>query len=816
MLRRLDPFVLGLLCAPLAIGCGSDDDTSSPGPDSATFDSTLGDTGVGETDGTLADTPEGGGPDVRPVPSTPIISTIASTRIETERLMFAAGEMQISGEPFAEDFMGRNLDGYDRSALPPNQYSPSGVGGDEIVDIVGFSTAVESYEYSKFHVNNIALQNYAGPSLAWGPVVNAAGATATDEPTVRARLAGRMDTLLHHSGADVAGFAILPPPDSNPLNPLGFSGIHPILVPYRSFDPALVPDVLVGSCTFVGGYATFSKATRIPDYECGYTSLMPVDRITDPSHSLELVIVPGAIGMATWKEALWGIDFAGRVHDAKGNMVDTVDAADEPKVGVPGNTVVGKDDTGSPTEVGTYLGSIPVEGMWGLTYLEEMDNAAQFVLSSLATTDGATYSGFASVKDAIEYDYSSTPRWFPAQTKVVEGAPAEWPSPQLTVGDGKSSAQDLAALMLGHAMFFGMTDGRNASIGGRIGLRLAFDGLPFAKDDGTPNGEATAHDRALGVLRVAFIDLDRLHTLPGTAVITDDATPSATGDAAHGRTVSATTIAHVLIGLRQTLLALNAAITQYGGSDPSPKLDDKGILNAVAIHPPGGDVSFSARVRAVMVKQAEFVRDVLTTDDGSVANSITFDSSSGAPKPVRDTSKVTLESQTAAIRGLLEGFLVTGDATYVTRARKVYQKLDALFYVPAAKFWRGVEGGDDTIAMNAERFAFLQSALREMHKIAKVDGDPLLSRDALEQRIGRVNKLFLNGWDDANDDKVIDKGTECLAGRLQLGEQALTGEYGRNDKGDLVADRDDDCVLNISWSKTAALLAGEVTFSVKK
>ena len=31
--------------------------------------------------------------------------------------------------------------------------------------------------------------------------------------------------------------------------------------------------------------------------------------------------------------------------------------------------------------------------------------------------------------------------------------------------------------------------------------------------------------------------------------------------------------------------------------------------------------------------------------------------------------------------------------------------------------------------------------VRELHKIAKVDGDPLLSRDALEQRIGRVHRM---------------------------------------------------------------------------
>jgi hypothetical protein len=450
--------------------------------------------------------------------------------------------------------------------------------------------------------------------------------------------------------------------------------------------------------------------------------------------------------------------------------------------------------------------------MWGLTYLEEMDNAAQWLLSGLPTTDGATQSGFASVNDALSYDYTSTLRWWPAATKVDEGGPTPWPSPKtLTITDGKSRSDDLAALLLGHAMFFGMTDARNDAIGGKIGLKLAFDGNPFPKDDGVANGEATAHDRALGVIRVAFVDLDRLHTFPGTKILTDEATPGAT--VAHGATATTTTLAHLTIGLRQTLLALNAAITQYGGADPSPKADDKGILNPIAIHPPTGDATFSARVRAVLVEQATFVRDVVTTADGSVANSVSFDSTG---KPTRDPSPTTIESQTAAIRALLEGFLTTGDATFVDRARAVMRKLDALFYVPSAKFWRGVAGGKDEVAMTAERFAFLQSALREVHKIAKVDGDPLLSRAALEPKIGRLNKLVLNGWDDANDDQTIQKATECLAGRLQLGEQALTGEYGRNDVGDLVGDRDSDCLLNISWSKTASLLAGEVAFSVKK
>ena len=42
-----------------------------------------------------------------------------------------------------------------------------------------------------------------------------------------------------------------------------------------------------------------------------------------------------------------------------------------------------------------------------------------------------------------------------------------------------------------------------------------------------------------------------------------------------------TNLAHVLIGLRQTLLAVNGAITQYGAADPDPGADLQGILNPI-------------------------------------------------------------------------------------------------------------------------------------------------------------------------------------------------------------------------------------------
>ena len=72
-------------------------------------------------------------------------------------------------------------------------------------------------------------------------------------------------------------------------------------------------------------------------------------------------------------------------------------------------------------------------------------------------------------------------------------------APPGAVGLG-ASAEDLAAMLLGNAMFFGMTDPRNAAIGQLTGLQLTFDGDPFAADDGLANGQDTAHDRALALI----------------------------------------------------------------------------------------------------------------------------------------------------------------------------------------------------------------------------------------------------------------------------------------------------------------------------
>ena len=71
-----------------------------------------------------------------------VTAVVTSTRFVVREHMLAAGEMQISGEPFAEA-MGRDLHGYSRDLLPTDLYTDLALGF-AWIDLAGFSTAVES------------------------------------------------------------------------------------------------------------------------------------------------------------------------------------------------------------------------------------------------------------------------------------------------------------------------------------------------------------------------------------------------------------------------------------------------------------------------------------------------------------------------------------------------------------------------------------------------------------------------------------------------------------------------------------------------
>src|SRR5450432_1463750 len=125
-----------------------------------------------------------------------ITATTNSTRFVTREHMLAAAEMQVSGEPFAQA-MGRDLAGFSRDQLPTNLYTDVHLTL-AWTDLAGFSTGVESYEYSKQPLNSLAFESMAGTSLAYGPLVNTDGAVGA---AATAHLATLVQHFAHGSNA---------------------------------------------------------------------------------------------------------------------------------------------------------------------------------------------------------------------------------------------------------------------------------------------------------------------------------------------------------------------------------------------------------------------------------------------------------------------------------------------------------------------------------------------------------------------------------------------------------------------------------------
>ena len=315
-----------------------------------------------------------------PVPR--ITATVDSTRFVTREHMLAAGEMQIAGEPLAEA-MGRDLSGYSRDLLPTNLYTDP-VTHVAWIDLPGFSTGVESYEYSKQPMNGLAFEYGAGTSLADAPLVGS-----------QAALIARVQAF--GAGANAAGKWVFPAGtfpttnvigDVNPTgagvpadNPLGWPGIWPTAHVFASFDPAIDPTSAQDLQCSIASDDTPAGMQLVPeicgDYECSAVSLHLQDRVAQ----VDPTITPGADGFSGWKYGLWTLNYLQIMHDDTNAALDS--APDDAIVGVPGS--------------GYYLGSSSIEGFQAQMFILELDARADDWLSRLSTSDGATLSGFPSI-----------------------------------------------------------------------------------------------------------------------------------------------------------------------------------------------------------------------------------------------------------------------------------------------------------------------------------------------------------------------------------------------------------------------------------
>ncbi|MFT3692058.1 MAG: hypothetical protein QM831_02875 [Kofleriaceae bacterium] len=679
-------------------------------------------------------------------PRVTITATVGSTRVTTREQMIAAGEMQLSGEPLAEA-MGRRLANYSRFRVPGDVYFDPQLAMSWI-DLAGYASAIESYEYSKQPMNNLMFESGAGTALAYGPLIGSED---------------KLAAMVQHfaQGAHTLGRFVFPD--------RGWPGMAPTNHVFASFDPAIDPtsDMKL-KCAITSDDnpgAQPGVTVTSSDYECDASSLHLKHREVGD-------ITPGADGFTTWKYGLWVLNYLQSMHDLLERPVHEVGDADLASVGAVDNKIRGKTKTGVFTPAGTYLGSSDIEGFQAQMFIASVDNRAEDWLHHLATADGKTLAGIA---DPKAYAYDSPLAWFP-RVHVTETANV----PAYAYA-GEAEALDVVGLAMGYAEFYTLVDPSNVHVGASAPVRAMFDGDPF--------DPAPFRDRCLGIMRVAMIDLDRMYTNHGVVV-----------DQVGGHTLSTTTLAYTLIGLRTVLRSIGGQLELYSNNQPDTAISHT-PLDTLPIHL--GTSSFSDRLEQILRAQADVLYTQLTDDNGHAFTS--YDVTSG---PVRIES---LDASAAAVRGLFAAYLATGDTKYRARAIAVFDRMDATFYDPEARLYMPP---GKSVEYTPFRFALVQSSLRDMYELVARRPGGEARTPVLEDRIARLDKLVLNGWDDRNRNRIVD-ADECVQGSiprggLQAAERTLTGEVGG------AVDRDHDCVPEIDDAHLPAGLVDSITFTVHR
>ena len=793
--------------------------------------------------------------------------TVADSDVETTFVtrdhFMASLEMQLSGEPLASAMLwasiapqGRNLSLYSRDHLPPNLYftddptinppgtSPTSLTG--LVDLPGFSSGVESYEYSKQPMNGLNLESGAGTSLLFGPLVNPQGSVGTDALALERSwvqtlgMASNGISRFVHSETTAPTLANGTKQWADGTNPLGWPGIWPTLQPFTSFDPAIhATSSVAEQCSISSDDDPGAiGAVNCNDYECDYSQLNLPNRDAQVTKTID----PGSTGWASWKASLWVLNYLQVMHDSQENPINTVAEDQLAQVGTPGNTVLGSAGAGNPALPGTFLGSSDIEGFQAGMFINMQNNQTEQWLKQLSTTDGKTWSGFPSLMAALSYSTTSPLRWFPGSVGVTEGQDASgFPRPtSYAILSADSHLLDLAGMLGAYSSLYALTDHANSAAGGSQPARAYFDGSPFADDDQVADGEPTTHDRLLAMVRVLVVNILRIHQDPATGLFADDASFTG-GKLVQGNVMSPDVAAYSLLALRTARRSVDSLLTLYSNNTP----DLEGAPCLLDSLPYINGQPFSAALSELIVTLANAFYDRFTLPSGLAYAGWNLETNS----PTDGGS--SLDAHTAAVRGLLVAYLATGDTRFRERAVAVFHRVETAFYDSKARIYRPTVGDTSSrVTFTPRRFALLQAAMRDIYELVGLGaGNEALASEIADTqvgRLGRLNKLVLNGWDDRDQDNQVLWPSECVRyhtsfngpgsevgvdaggqghvlplGGLQMAERTLTGEIGSlvdvpvpGVARIITTDRDQDCVPEISAAGLPSSLANSITFTL--
>jgi hypothetical protein len=248
-------------------------------------------------------------------------------------------------------------------------------------------------------------------------------------------------------------------------------------------------------------------------------------------------------------------------------------------------------------------------------------------------------------------------------------------------------------------------------------------------------------------------------------------------------------------------------------------------MDAMPLHLAGDEATtLSQRVHTLLLAQGNLLMGQLTDASGRAWEGWNV----VAQQP--SSQALTLEAHAAAVRGLFALYLATGNVAYRARAIAVFDRLEATFYDADARLYATGPAPMDDVTYTPVTFGLLQAAHRELYElVAARPGNEELALK-LETRIGRLNKLVLNGWDDRNRDRLVQWPDECIRideerrplGGMQMAERTLSGEIGSF--GEAVVpfnrvktfDRENDCVPEIDDVQLPASLASAITLHLER
>ena len=153
----------------------------------------------------------------------------------------------------------------------------------------------------------------------------------------------------------------------------------------------------------------------------------------------------------------------------------------------------------------------------------------------------------------------------------------------------------------------------------------------------------------LAMMRVALVDIDRLHTDPATGLLVDMVTMTGSTPQ-RGHTISTVTLAYTLLSLRTALRSLGGQLELYSNNTPDTAIVNTPLDHLDIDYPTDSALTFSARIEQILHAHAQLLYDHLTDATGRAWSG--WDVVANAPVDEQDL----LDAHTAAVRGLFAAY----------------------------------------------------------------------------------------------------------------------------------------------------------------